>query len=149
MGAFLKGVTGSGVATNPYSMGILDTVTFAYYGVQRNTNANTWQGKAGFTGNLPNQVLDGSNESIIIARYNSTTAYTIANGSESAVYAVVNPSTLTTKDFALFATRVNTSVSNYTSQPTNSMFFSEFDTLAETKAFEASYKTLLTEIGAI
>ena len=150
IGTFLKGSSDAQAAINPYVAGVLQTSPSTnYLGLNRVTNSTNWNGKAGGTGNLPNVSLTGVDETVSILRFSSTSAYMMANQTESAQYTVTNTTVLQDNyQMRLFAASVNNATLNYTSQDINSIYFSEFTDLQEVKDFESSYKTFVNNITA-
>ncbi len=150
-GAFLKGATITNPTTFPaYYLGQLNTGIPSYFGAYKNASNTTSNGYSGGNAAIGNISSSGSNVSVIAARYSLSSAYMIVDGSEGSEQTITVGSGITTNTLKLFAAAVNTSSpSNYTSQPINTLFVSQFDTLQETKDFESSYKTFLTNIGAI
>jgi hypothetical protein len=148
LGIFNKGAT-TDTGVDKYYMGSIDSPSNEWF-ILRKFTVSTF----GYIGqNIQSSSVNIgalSDASVIVARYSTTSLYTIIDGVASTEITTLNSNGANIYRPVYFGRGLNGAAGSFlSSQPSNGMFISQFDTLAETQAFEASYKTLLTEIGAI
>ena len=149
-GTFTNGYNLVGV-NNGFAMGTVDTVSGYYYYSLISTSGvfNGYTGlgaaSAGQTG-ITNEVGLFKHSA---ARYSTTSAYVLVNGVESTEDTDSNalaPSP--TREICLFGRNTNGAFGLFFPEEVYMQYISEFDTLQESKDFESSYNTFLTNIQA-
>jgi len=106
----------------------------------------TGQNRASIGGTLAVGANIAANNSVIAARFSSTLLYAVTNGVESPASTTPSTTGLPASPLGLFR---GLGFAGYANEKWGGAFLSEFDALAELKAYEASYKLFLTNIGVI
>lgn len=148
-GVFTDGFSSVGVR-NTFALAALDTVAAYYYYPLIATSGTLFSyigtSSAGFISGATNTA---NLRKISGARFSTTSLYALLDGVESAENTNDSSSVVAaTREICLFGRNLNGTFRDFMTEKAVLMYMSEFDTLAETKAFENSYETFLTNITA-
>lgn len=138
-----------------FSIGQPDTTAGIYfmgnangpnYNFLRNISSTVYRVYSGAIGDVVNAGNIQANDSIILGRYSDSSLYGLVNG----VLSPENATTITEvmPPFPPLYFRTNGG-SGYDATKVGGHFYAQGFSIAETQAFEASYKTFLANIGAI
>jgi hypothetical protein len=96
-----------------------------------------------------NTSIPVSDYSAIAARFSQTSAFALLDGVEGVENTTSTTFSLPSESPILFGLKSSGVPSAFVNEKFGGVFYSEFDTLEETKAFEASYRKFLSNIGVI